>query len=104
MGRTVQVVGMVREAWEPGDESVGKFPEGHGRRWNRIEGNGRSRNFAEFQGIGIFPEWECAGRFQKDGVDRIGRSWKWTEGSGRLWKASGSPFGVWESPCTATCI
>ena len=26
MGRTVQVVGMVREAWELGDESVGKLP------------------------------------------------------------------------------
>ena len=28
---TAQVVGMVREAWELGNESVGKLPEGHGR-------------------------------------------------------------------------
>ena len=69
------MVGMVREVWELGDESVGKLPEGH-RRWrNMIEGNGRSQNLVEFQGIGIFPEQEYARRFQKDGLDRLGRSW-----------------------------
>ena len=41
-----------------------------------MEGNGRSQNLAEFQGIGIFPDQECAGRFQKDGLDGLGRSWK----------------------------
>ena len=36
------------------------------------ECDGRSWNLADFQGIGIFPEWECTGRFQKDGLDGLG--------------------------------
>ena len=62
------------------------------------EHDGRSWNLAEFQVIGIFPEWECAGRFQKDGLDGLGRCWKVIEADGRFWKASEGPqIPIWRA-------
>ena len=61
-----------------------------------MEGNGRSQNLAKFQGIGIFPDQECAGRFQKDGLDGLGRSWKVLEVDRRFWKAlEGLQIPIW---------
>ena len=55
---------------------------------NVIEGNGRSQNLAELHGMGIFLEQENTGKFQKDGLDGLGRSQKVLEVDRRFQKAS----------------